>query len=198
MKLTEVLIGTNNPGKFKEISRQFNKHGIKTYSLKDLNITADFEENGSTFEENAVGKAKFYYNLAKIPTIADDSGLEIDVLGGEPGVKSRRWAGYEMTDQEMLDMLFDKLKDIPYEKRTARFVAVSAIFDGEEVVIAKGDNRGYIAEELVCEMEKGIPWSSVFYPEGFNKVFSQLSVDEKNKMSHRGRALEKLLKKILI
>lgn len=197
MKLTKVLIGTNNPGKLEEIRPQFENLNIKTYSLKDLAIHVDFEETGKTFEENAIAKAKFYYGLTKIPTIADDSGLEIDILDGEPGVKSRRWAGHTMTDQEMIDMLFEKLKGVSKEKRTARFVAVSAIYDGKEVKLAKGDNRGYIAESLECEMQKGIPWSAVFYPDGFDKVFSQLSVDEKNKISHRGRALQLLLKKIL-
>lgn len=197
MKLDKVLIGTNNQGKFTEISRQFERHGIKTYSLKDLCIEADYEEIGKTFEENALGKAKFYYNLAQMPTIADDSGLSIDALNGEPGVKSRRWPGYEATDEELLEMLFDRLKDVPKEKRTASFRAVSVITNGNEILMAQGESRGYIADKVVCEIQPGIPWSAVFYPDGYDKVYSQLTVDEKNSISHRGKALENLIKQIL-
>ncbi len=197
MKVNKILIATHNKGKFAEIKVKLTDDlGIEVVSLSDLGITEDFEETGQTFEENAIGKAKFYYNIAKIPTLADDSGLVVDALDGEPGVKSRRWPGYEATDQELLDMLFAKLEGVPMEKRTAKFVVINALTDGQKTIVAKGEGLGVIGTELACEIKPGIPWSSVFYPQGYDKVFSQLSIEEKNKISHRGRALNNLIKEL--
>jgi XTP/dITP diphosphohydrolase len=196
MKINKLLVATHNPGKFKEIKQQLTALGIKVVSLKDLGIEQDFEETGNTFEENARGKAQFYHGLSDMPTLADDSGLEVDALNGEPSVKSRRWPGYEASDQELYDMLIQKLDGVPMEQRTARFVATSVIIDGDEEVVARGENKGTVGLELACPIEPGLPWSSVFYPEGYDVVFSQLDVAEKNKISHRGKALDKVIKEL--
>src|SRR3989344_6885095 len=196
MRVDKLLIATHNPGKFAEISAKLSSLNIPLYSLKDLNISEDYEERGETFESNAVGKAKFYYQFAKIPTLADDSGLCVDALGGEPGVHSRRWDGNRGTDEEILQKLFDKLQDVPIEKRTATFVAVAALYDGQELIITKGENKGVFGLAVACPIKPGIPYSSAFYPQGYNRVASQLSIEEKNKISHRGRAIEKLIKKL--
>lgn len=196
MKINKLLVATHNPGKFNEIKQQLVALGIEVVSLKDLGIDQDFEETGSTFEENARGKAQFYHGLSGVPTLADDSGLEVDALDGQPGVKSRRWPGYEASDQELYDMLIQKLDGLPLEQRTAKFVATSVITDGDEEVVARGENKGTIGFELACPIEPGLPWSSVFYPEGHDIVFSQLKVTEKNKISHRGKALDKVIKKL--
>ena len=196
MKINKLLVATHNPGKFVEIKRQLTDLGIEVVSLKDVGIDQDFEETGNTFEDNARGKARFYYKLAGIPTIADDSGLEVDALGGEPGVKSRRWPGYEAGDQELLDLLVNKLKGVPWEKRTATFIATAVIIDGDKEIVTRGENRGKIGLKLACPIKPGIPWASIFYPEGHDKVFSQLSIDDKNKISHRGKALDKVIKEL--
>ncbi|RJQ33934.1 non-canonical purine NTP pyrophosphatase [Candidatus Parcubacteria bacterium] len=196
MKINKLLVGTHNPGKLTEIKKQLSSLNIEIFSLTDLGIKEDYQETGATFEENAVGKAKFYHQLSGLPTLADDAGLEIDALGGEPGVMSRRWPGYEASDQELLDLLFTKLKGVPMEKRGAKFVAISALTDGQELIVSRGECLGRIGTELACEIKPGIPWSSVFYPTGYKQVFSQLSVEEKNKISHRGRSLNNLIKEL--
>lgn len=196
MKINKLLIATHNPGKLAEISKQLDILNIELVSLVDLNIKEDIEETGNTFEANAKQKADFYYKLSKIPTLADDGGLEIDILNGEPSVKSRRWPGYEASDQELLDILLEKLKDVPLAKRNAKFVDVIHITDGQNNISARGECQGIIGLELACPMEDGLPWSAIFYPEDYNKVFSQLSPEEKSKLSHRGRALEQIINKL--
>jgi len=196
MKINKLLVATHNPGKFNEIKQQLEVLGIEVVSLQDLDIDQDFEETGKTFEDNARGKARFYYHLSGMPTLADDSGLEVDALAGEPGVKSRRWPGYEASDQELYDMLIARLKGLPMEQRTAKFVATSVIFDGSKEIVARGENQGTIGFKLAAPIKPGLPWSSVFYPDGYDVVFSQLDLADKNKISHRGRALDKVIKQL--
>ncbi|MFA6466506.1 MAG: RdgB/HAM1 family non-canonical purine NTP pyrophosphatase [Patescibacteria group bacterium] len=197
MKINKLLIATHNQGKFKESQVKLSKDlGIEIVSLADLGIIEDYKETGQTYEENAMAKAKFYYNLSKIPTMADDSGLSVEALGGEPGVHSRTWPGYTATDEELLQMLLDKMKDVPAEKRSAKFVTVVAFYDGQEELIARGEQLGTIASQLICKMDKGLPYSAVFYPDGYDKVFSELTIDQKNAISHRGRALEQIIKQL--
>ncbi|MBT4516658.1 MAG: non-canonical purine NTP pyrophosphatase [Candidatus Komeilibacteria bacterium] len=196
MKINKLLIATHNIGKFTEIKKQLEVLDIKIVSLSDLGIKEDFEETGETFEANAMGKAKFYYNLAKIPTISDDSGFAVDALNGEPGVHSRTWPGYEASDEELLQMLLYKMKDVPDQERTAKAVCVIAFYNGEEEIITRGEEYGTISKKVESKIEKGLPYSAVFFSKGYNKVFSQLSIEEKNAISHRGIALDKLIKKL--
>jgi XTP/dITP diphosphohydrolase len=197
VKINKLLIATHNPGKFKESQEKLLKNlDIEIVSLADLSITEDFEETEETYEGNAMGKAKFYYNLAKIATIADDSGLSVDALDGQPGVHSRTWPGYSASDEELLEMLLEKMKDVPEEKRTASFVSVLAFYNGQEEFITKGEEFGLISNKAEAKMDKGLPYSAVFFPKGYNKVFSQLSIEEKNAISHRGRALDQIIKKL--
>lgn len=196
MKISKLLIATHNQGKFREMRQRLLKLGIEVVSLDDLNITEDMEEVGDSYEEIALAKAKFYYNLSKIPTLADDSGLSVDALEGAPGINSRYWPGYKGSDEELLKMLLDKLTGVPYEKRTAKFVSAMVLYNGQEELSARGEEPGMIALEQITDIEKGLPYSAVFYPRGYNKVFSQLTIDEKNAISHRGRALEEIIKKL--
>jgi XTP/dITP diphosphohydrolase len=128
-----ILVATKNQGKAREIAEFLGKD-FEVVSLKDLPGAPDVEEAGNTFEENALLKAKAYFDWSGIPSVADDAGLEIDFLNGEPGVKSRRWLGYEMTDQEMIDTALGKLKGVPTEKRTAHLVAVGVYYDGKKTI----------------------------------------------------------------
>src|SRR3989338_653093 len=151
-----LLIATKNPGKAREITEFLgNSAGrrIETVSLKDLSNAPDVEEIGKTFEENAILKAKKYFEWSGIPTVADDSGLEIDYLNGEPGIKSRRWLGYEMTDRQMIDTALKKLKGVPIERRTAHLVAIGAYYDGKNTIIEKGSTDGRITEEQKVKCE---------------------------------------------
>lgn len=198
MKINKLLIATHNPGKFKEISVHLLPLKLELVSLSDLGITEDYAETAETYEENAIGKARFYYQLSGLATLADDSGLSIDALGGEPGVHSRNWPGHRGTDEELLSLLLDKMKDVATEKRTANFVTVVAYWDGEKEIVTRGEESGLIADKQVCPIEEGFPYSSIFYPHGYDKVFSELSISDKNKISHRGRALNQFINKINI
>ncbi|MBU1203166.1 non-canonical purine NTP pyrophosphatase [Patescibacteria group bacterium] len=196
MKINKLLIATHNSGKFEEIKKQLSSLNIELLSLNDLDINEDPEETGQTFEDNALLKVKYYYQLAKMPVLSDDGGLEVDALGGQPGVESRRWGGQRLSDQELIDKMFVAMKDIPTERRIAKFVDVVAVYDGQEIITERGECQGIIATELVCPIKPGVPWSSIFYPEGSDKVFTQLTPEEKSRLSHRGKALEKVIKKL--
>lgn len=196
MKINKLLIATHNPGKFKIIKDKLSTLNIDILSLNDLGIKDDFEETGQTYQENALGKAKFYYNLAHIPTLGDDSGLSVDALGGAPGLRSRFWPGYRGTDEELLNMLLDKMKDTPINQRTAKFVTVLALFDGQNAYFGQGEVKGIITGQSECALEPGLPYSAVFRPDGYDKVFSELTLEEKRGVSHRAKAVDEIIKQL--
>ena len=154
----------------------------------------DFEEHGSTFEENAELKAMHYHELIGIPTIGEDSGIIVDALKGQLGVKTRRWgAGANATDEEWIEHFMKVMKDVPENERTARFICAAAFIDGGgEVVIFRGQTEGIITHKLEAPLKPGIPLSSCFKPIGKNKVYAALSKEEKNQISHRGKAFHEL------
>ena len=123
----KLLIATHNPAKALEYKHYLSDLGLELLSLSDLNITEEASEDGLTFEENAIKKAKFYHQLTGLAVIADDGGLMIDALNGAPGVKSRRWLGYKMTDEEMIQSVVEKMKDVPEDKRTCHLVGIIAL-----------------------------------------------------------------------
>lgn len=190
--MRRLLVATTNLGKVLEYGEIFKQLGLKVelVSLKELDIKQKLEEFGSTFEENAVQKAKFYYSLSKLPTLSDDAGIEIDYLGGEPGVKSRRWPGYEATDEEMIQITLEKLKGVPENQRGAQLRAVvGLIFPGDEKVYTfEGVLRGHIAEVPATERIAGYPFRSIFIPENQEKYLGELSL-----VAHRKQAIEKAL-----
>jgi len=157
-----------------------------------VEIHDDPEETGSTFEENAVKKARFYYDRSKIPTIADDSGIIIEALENELGVHTRRWgAGPKASDEEWIEHFLDRMKDEP--NKNARFMCNLAYIDQDGALHTfEGRCKGVITESLEAEYLPGLPISACFRPEGFKNVFSALSIDEKNAVSHRGRAVWQL------
>ncbi|MBU0727569.1 non-canonical purine NTP pyrophosphatase [Patescibacteria group bacterium] len=188
--MNKVLIATHNFGKFKELMEVLEDLPFKFVSLNDEKIKEDVEENGDTYEANAIIKAEFFGRLAGLPTIADDSGIHIDALNGELGVKTRRWgAGEKANDKEWLDFFLTRMS---YEHiRRAEFVSVVAFYrPGEETVTFRGECVGTILAEPQVELEPGIPLSAVFLPVGKNKVFSALTKHEKNDISHRGKAIK--------
>ncbi len=183
------LVATNNQGKLKEFNQILGELGIECVSLRDLGITADVEETGTTFLENALLKAKEIYHIAKIPTISDDSGLMVDALGGEPGVYSARYAGEPTDDQRNMDKLLANLKEEP--NRTARFKSViAAVFSEDDVVVAEGECEGVIIDEK--RGENGFGYDPIFYVESLGKTFSEMTDAEKNSLSHRGNAIRNL------
>jgi len=199
--MNKFLIATTNPGKireYKEIFKQL-KIPLKIVSLKDLNIRIKIAETGKTFEENAVKKAKFCCKLTNLPTLADDSGIEIDYLNGEPGVRSRRWPGYEASDEEIIKFTLKKLKGVPKNKRGAQLRAVIGLaFPGDRKVYTfKGILRGVIAKKPIKKRFRGYPFRTLFIPAQSKKYLGELSI-----VAHRKQAIEKALpllkKKFLI
>lgn len=164
---------------------------FKFVSLNDEKIEEDVEETGDSYEANAIIKAEFFSRLTGLPAIADDSGIHVDAINNELGVKTRRWgAGAEATDEEWLDHFLDRMK--AEENRRAEFIACIAFSHMHaETITFRGECVGHILDSPQTEIEHGIPLSSVFLPEGKDKVYSAMSKMEKNAISHRGVAIKK-------
>ena len=190
----KLLIATTNPAKFKEYKILFKNLPLKLISLNDLGIKRKVKENGRTFKENAIKKAKFYSKLTKLPTIADDAGLEIDILNGEPGVKSRRWPGYTASDKELIDFTLNKLKDIPSSKRKAQLKTVLALaIPGQDILTFEGKIRGKITEKPKGKLIPGYPFRSIFYLPKFKKTFAQMSFKKESEIGHRRKIVQKVI-----
>ncbi len=186
-------VATNKQKKVEEIQRILDSFGIQAKTLKELNIQVEIEENGTTFEENAIIKAKTIAEISKIPTISDDSGLEVNFLNDAPGVYTARYAGEHATDDENIDKLLASLKGVSRENRNARFVSVVCLYmpDGRYTV-CRGTCEGWIATERIGE--GGFGYDPVFMVG--DKSYSQMSPQEKDAISHRGEALGKLKEEI--
>lgn len=197
--MKKLLIATRNPGKLKEIKNALTDLPLKLLTLKDLKISEKVIEDGKTFEENAIKKAKFYCQKSGLPTIADDGGLEIDTLGGEPGVKSKRWVGGKEnpTDEELIDYTMRRLEGIPKEKREAQLLTVIALaFPDGQVFSSQGIVRGIIAERPSQEWTRGYPYRALFFLPQIKKFYTEdiFSKKERGKYAHRAQALKKLKK----
>jgi len=189
-----ILIATSNQGKFKEMMEVLGDLPYDFLRLDDVGLIGDCEENADTFEGNALLKAHYYAGKSGLITVAEDSGILVDALEGELGIKTRRWgAGEKATDEEWIMYFLDRMKDVPQQKRGAKFVCCSAIIDaqGEEHVF-RGETEGLITQNLEAPIYGGLPLSSCFKPAGFDKVYSALSIEEKNTISHRGKAMKQV------
>ena len=193
MSKPKLLLATNNRAKVKEYARLLQGIPYRIVSLEDVNITEQVDETGTSFEENATLKAKRYAELSGLITIADDSGLEVDALGGEPGVRSARYAGEGASDKERIDFLLKKLVDVPWEKRHAQFRCVIAIaYTNGKVQICQGQCRGVLTFKPLGD--NGFGYDPVFYLPDLHKTMAELSMSEKNAISHRGQAADEARK----
>lgn len=194
--MRKLLIATRNPGKFKEIKHFLSDLTLRIVSLKDLKITEGVVEDGKTFEENAIKKALFYAKKSNLPTIADDGGIEIDTLGGEPGTKSNRWImGRKSSDEELITYTLKKLKGVPLKKRGAQLRVVLALaFPNGQVFTSEGKIRGIIAKVPSINRFPGYPFRSLLFIPKLNKFYNQkdLTEEEDRKYNHRGKAIKKL------
>ena len=189
-KPAKLLVATNNRGKLREYSELLKGLPLELTTLKEQGITEEVEESGSSLKQNAIHKATSYAKLSGLTTMADDSGLEVDALGGEPGPLSRRYAGENVSDKERNDYLLAKLHDVPWEKRTARFRAVIAIVTSDgKVKTTEGVCEGIIA--LDFKGEGGFGYDPIFYLPELDKHMAELSLAEKNRISHRAKAAQK-------
>ena len=191
----KLLVASNNKGKLKEFNSILGELGIECVSMKDMGIDIEVEETGNTFLENAKIKAEEIYKKVKIPTVSDDSGLEVDALNGEPGVFSARYAGTHGDDTANNRKLLENLKNIPYEKRTARFKSVVyLVIDENTSLYAEGTAEGYILDSP--KGENGFGYDPLFYSPVLGKTFAEAKSAEKNAVSHRGTAIRELKKKL--
>ena len=192
----KIIFATHNQGKLIEMKKILSD--LEVVGLKDIGITEEIIEDGATFEENALKKARYANKKTKKWTIADDSGLCIVSLGGAPGVKSARWAGVDATSNDLVNLTLKRLKDIPIEKRNAYFESAAVLIspEGTEWTF-NGRINGSIAIEPRGEALPNLPYDVIFIPEGINKTFAEIPENEKNSMSHRGKAFEKLRKKLI-
>ncbi len=187
----KLLVATSNPGKLKEIRRGLKGLPLKILGLEDEAITARYREKGKTFMENAKAKGLFYSQFTDYLTLAEDSGLEVEALKGEPGVLSARYAGYKANDEKNIAKLLARLKDFPLSKRKARFVCCLCLAkQGKILKCFRGEVRGWIIEEK--RGHYGFGYDPIFFYRPFNRTFAELPPEKKNLVSHRGRALRRL------
>jgi len=193
-----IIIATNNEGKVSEIKHYLKDFNFKIYYLKDFKNVPEIVEDGKDFRENAIKKAKIISETFNKLSLADDSGLEVDFLGGKPGVFSARYSGIDATDKSNRVKLLSELsqaKDL--KDRSARFVCHLVLWDPIKGLIFETDGvcEGNIGFKEVGD--GGFGYDSIFIPKGFDKTMAQLSKDEKNEISHRGKALKNFVKFLL-
>ena len=183
----KLLLATNNRGKARELKELLRELPFELFLPGELGITAEVEETGRSLEENARLKATVLARESRLLALADDSGLEVDFLGGEPGLLSARYAGEGASDKDRVEYLLAKLKGVPREKRTARFRCVIAMATPEgKVELCFGECQGLIT--FGPRGEKGFGYDPVFYFPELDKTMAELPLDIKNKVSHRGEA----------
>ncbi len=189
--MKEILIATGNPGKYAEIAEGLRDLPITPVFLGDLGIReSGIEEDGDTFRENAYKKAEYYFGKVGMPTLAEDSGVLVEALKGELGLKTRRWgAGEKANDEEWLRFFMKRMEGV--NNRRALFVCNVCFFEGATTSFFEGQTKGVITEDLRAPIIPGVPLSSCFLPEGGRHVYAALTAEEKNKISHRGKAVFK-------
>lgn len=185
----KIIFATGNQGKMKEIKAVFSDFDGEILSMKEAGIDCSIEENGQTFEENALIKAKAIHEHTDAIVLADDSGLEVDYLGKEPGVHSARYLGEETPYTIKNQKIMDRLEGVPKEERTARFVcAIAAVLPDGTSYVVRETIEGYIGYEE--RGENGFGYDPIFMVSEYEKTTAELTMEEKNKISHRGKALK--------
>ena len=189
--MKKIILASNNKGKIAEVKEILKDMNVEVISMKEAGLEVDIEENGSTFEENALIKAEAIMKMTGEITIADDSGLEVDYLNKEPGIYSARYMGHDTSYDIKNNAIIQRLEGVKGTDRSARFVcAMAVVFPDGKNIIARGTMEGLIADKPMGE--NGFGYDPIMYLPEYQKTSAQLSSEEKNKISHRGKALEKL------
>ena len=188
----KIIAATKNKNKRREFGEILK--GFEIISQEEAGVDIDVEETGTTFEENSMLKAKAIFEATGITAIADDSGLCVDALGGEPGIYSARYGGEGLDDKGRTALLLKNMENVPDEKRSARFVCVITLVGNEGIITARGECEGKI--DYSPKGENGFGYDPVFFVEQFGKTMAEVSPEEKNAISHRGKALEIFAKKL--
>lgn len=192
--MRQIVLATKNQGKIKEMRALLAPLDIEVLSLADFAPIEDAEENGTIFQDNALIKARYYYEHTHVACLADDSGLEVDALDGRPGVYSARYSGENATDATNNAKLLREMTDVAQDNRTARFRCSMALVDGETVLTADGVCEGVILREL--RGEGGFGYDPLFYVPRYDRTLAELTSDEKNAISHRGHSVRMMADKI--
>ena len=192
--MKQIILATKNKNKLVEVKAVLG-NDYEVLSMEDIGIDVDVEENGTTFEENATIKAEAICKICGKPVMADDSGLEIDYLDKKPGVLSSRFLGHDTSYDIKNAKILEMLEDVPEEKRTARFVcSIAVAFPDRDTVVVRDTIEGIIGYESAGE--NGFGYDPIFYVPELKKTTAQLSMEEKNKISHRGKALVKMANRL--
>lgn len=212
--MKRLLIATHNSAKLEELKiglRELKNLGIKLFSLNDVGVEKDPEETGKTFQENSLLKAKFYGKLTGLPTVADDGGLIIPYLGNGPGVRSRRWPGYEASDEELISYTLLHLRGVKLADRTAYLETCVCFYLPKEhpqggrtdslrvkdiLIFEQEKIKGHIAEKPTGRPTNGYPFRALFIVDEFNKYYDELTPEEHDRINHRFKALKRLTKRI--
>ena len=194
--MSRIIFATGNEGKMREIREILAGMETEILSMKEAGLQSDAEETGTTFEENAIIKAKAMAAMTDDIVLADDSGLEVDYLNKEPGIYSARYLGEDTSYDIKNQAILDRMKGVPKEKRSARFVcAIAAVLPNKEVLVVREAIEGYIGYEVAgCN---GFGYDPIFYVDEFGCSTAELSEEEKNKVSHRGKALRVMREKLI-
>jgi XTP/dITP diphosphohydrolase len=195
--MKKILIATTNPAKLEELKiglKPLEKQGFKIVTLNDVRVEGNPEETGKTFQENALIKAKFYADLTHLACLSDDGGLIIPYLGNEPGVKSRRWLGYEASDEKLIDYTFKRLKNVSKENRKAYLETYLCFYDPQtnKAIYETEKISGHIAERPSGKPTNGYPFRALFIIDELNKYYDELTAEEHEKINHRLKALKRL------
>ncbi len=186
-----VVLATTNPGKAREIRTSLGSQPLRILTLAELGIRTSYPEKGTTFEQNARGKSLFYSKKSEFLTLAEDSGLAVEGLGGAPGIYSARFSGPRATDGKNIQKVLRLMKNAPQQERRARFICCLVLSRrGRVIKKVTGRVRGTIA--FAKKGSRGFGYDPIFYYHPFRKTFGELTPGEKNRVSHRGRALGKM------
>ena len=186
--MKRIIFATSNEGKMREIRSIMENSGYRVVSLKEAGISIEVEENGTTFEENAIIKASTIAKATGELVLADDSGLEVDYMDKAPGVYSARFLGEDTDYVIKNNYILEKLQGVPKEERSARFVCVIALsYPDGTCITRRGTIEGYIGYEI--RGENGFGYDPIFMVDEYNKTTAELSIEEKNQISHRAKAL---------
>ena len=188
-EIQAIVLATHNGDKRKELQEALSGFTVEILSLNDFPFIGEIEEVGQTLLENSMIKAKTVHNLTQLPVIADDTGLEVEALNGAPGIYSARYAGEDVTYEDNVNKLLAEMENIPLENRKAQFRTVISFVDKDRELWTEGTIKGIIGE--TAKGKNGFGYDPVFFVPELEKTFSELSIGEKNKISHRGLAMKK-------
>ena len=188
----KIVLATHNEDKCAEMTAMLDEFPIQLISLEDFPEIGEIKENGSSLEENALIKARTVHSITKLLSWADDTGLEVDALGGKPGVYSARYAGENCSYSDNVQKLLQKMENIPADKRIAHFKTAIALIGENMELVSEG-----VVEGMITTKPKGVGgfgYDSVFYVLDKNKTYSEMKMTEKNQISHRGKAIQNMIK----